>query len=65
MKPNVGDRVRITGTLPHDPNPLPIGLEGTVDYIGQWTSDYTKQIGVAWDNGSRLLLLHDDPFVVV
>lgn len=65
MKPDIGNRVRITGVLPDDPNPLPIGTEGTVDWLGQWTSELTKQIGVKWDNGSRLILLHTDPFAVI
>jgi hypothetical protein len=60
----VGDRVRITGVM-NDPKPLPIGTEGTVIYIGQWESELTKQIGVAWGNGSRLGLLPEDPFEVI
>ena len=64
MKPRMGDRVRVTGVM-NDPNPLPVGTEGTVDWLGQWESELTKQIGVKWDNGSRLILLPFDPFEVI
>ncbi len=64
MKPCVGDRVRITGEL-DDPNPIPIGTEGTVNWLGQWTTELTKQVGVLWDNGSRLIMLPDDPYAVI
>jgi len=60
----IGTRVRITGVM-DDPNPLPIGTEGTVDWIGQWRDELTQQIGVAWENGSRLILLPGDPFEVI
>jgi hypothetical protein len=47
-----------------DPNPLPIGLEGTVDYLSP--PDYEiQQYGVKWDNRSGLLLLADDPFIIL
>jgi hypothetical protein len=61
----LGDRVRITGVMVGEPNPLPVGAEGTVDWIGQWLSEYNAQIGVQWDNGSRLILLGEDPYEVV
>ena len=64
MKPQIGDRVRITGEL-NDPDPLPIGTEGTVSWLGQWISDLTKQVGVLWDNGSRLIMLPHDPYIVI
>jgi len=64
MKPHIGDRVKITGIM-DDPDPLPVGLEGTVDYLGQWTDRLTQQIGVKWDNGRTLLLLPEDPFRVI
>lgn len=67
MKPpvSVGDRVRVTGILPDDPDPLTVGLEGIVDYVGQWQSRYTRQIGVRWDDGRTLMLLDGDPYIVV
>jgi hypothetical protein len=61
----IGDRLRVTGILPDDPDPLPVGLEGTVDWVGQWNHELTKQIGVKWDNGRTLMLRHDDPYEVV
>jgi hypothetical protein len=44
-RPDLGDRVRITGVM-NDPNPLPVGTQGTVNWLGQWVSELTKQIGV-------------------
>lgn len=64
MRPALGDRVRVTGPM-DDPDPMPVGSEGTVDWVGQWTSHYTRQIGVKWDNGRTLLLLAEDPFEIV
>jgi hypothetical protein len=49
----------------HDPDPLPVGAEGTVDWVDRWTSIYTEQIGVQWDNGRSLVLLGSDPFAVI
>lgn len=62
--PKIGDRVRINGLM-DDPSPIPVTTEGTVDWIGSWSSPLTRQIGVKWDNGSRLLLLGDDPYEVI
>jgi hypothetical protein len=45
IPPLIGARVRITGVM-DDPDPLPVGLEGTVYWIGQWTSRLTEQIEV-------------------
>jgi Domain of unknown function (DUF4314) len=64
VKPRVGDRVRITGVM-DDPDPIPVGSEGTVDWVNTWTSELTRQIGVKWDNGRRLLLLDSDPFEII
>jgi hypothetical protein len=66
----VGDRVRITGPM-DDPYPIPIGTEGTVDWVGKWFSEHTRQsmpppqIGVKWDNGRTLMLLGSDPYMVI
>lgn len=57
-----GDRVRITGTMPDDPDPLPIGTTGTVLRL----LDSGRQADVDWDNGRTLLLLLDvDPYQVI
>jgi hypothetical protein len=47
-KPKVGNRVRITGVLPNDPDPVEVGVEDTVDWIGGWDSELTRQFGVKW-----------------
>ncbi len=64
MRPRIGDRVRITGLM-NDPDPLPIGLEGTVVDVtpSAWT---IQQYDVKWDGGRRnLLLLPGDPFTIL
>ena len=53
--PAVGAWVRMTGVM-DDPYPIPVGAEGTVDWVGGWTSELSQQIGVRWDNGRRLIL---------
>jgi hypothetical protein len=63
-RPKLGDRVRVTGKLPDDPDPLTIGDEGTVDWLTPAGSHF-QQIGVKWDSGRSLLLLPNDPFVVL
>ena len=58
-----GDRVRMVGVMRDDPAPLEVGAEGTVSYVN---SDVAiKQYVVEWDNGRRLMLLPDDPFIVL
>lgn len=64
----IGSRVRLTAPVVDNyPQPgLPAGLEGTVDWVGQWTNEYTRQLGVRWDNDRRLILLADvDQFEVI
>lgn len=58
--PKTGDRVRMIGLM-DDSTPLPIGSEGTVRIA---RSD-AGQIDVEWDNGSRLILLIEDPFEII
>ncbi|AWN07784.1 hypothetical protein HOT31_gp113 [Microbacterium phage Hendrix] len=60
-----GDRVRITGVLPDDPHPLPIGQEGTVINVMN-ASTSLEQIHVDWDGlSTRIMLLRTDPFEVI
>lgn len=59
MKPQPGDRIRITGVLPFDPDPLETGATGTV------TAVRNGQVHADWDNGRRFLLLETDPFEIV
>lgn len=63
----VGDRVKLTADVRDDypPPGLTAGLEGTVDWVGPWDSEYTKQFFVQWDNGRRLGLLDGDSFIVI
>lgn len=56
--PQPGDRVRVTGVLPEDPDPIPVGEEGTVTSV---RAD-VDQIDVDWDCGRSLILLTTDPF---
>jgi hypothetical protein len=63
--PRIGDRVRVTGVMRDDPDPIPVGAEGTVDYVGQWHDRLSQQIGVKWDNGRSLMLLGNDPYEVI
>lgn len=64
----LGDRVRLLAEMRNMPGELipveegmPIGLEGTVDWIGTM-----GQIGVKWDNNRRLMLLENrDDFEII
>lgn len=64
MLPKIGDRVRMTGVMPDDPDPLAIGDEGTVTELGD-PAGGRRQIFVDWDNGRALILLETDPFEVL
>lgn len=65
--PKIGDRVKMIGVMFDDPDPLPVGLEGTVVDV---TPPHYKfqQYTVDWDrtNGHKrsLMLLPHDPFVI-
>lgn len=50
----VGDRVELTAPMLDDPNPIPVGTQGWVDYVNE-TADFV-QYGVRWDSGSKLML---------
>ena len=55
----LGDRVRLTGPMQDDPDPIRVGDVGTVDWVG------ATQVGVVWDSGRKLLLLDTDQWEVV
>lgn len=66
MWPNKGDRVEMTGIMPNDPDPIPVGMRGTVIEVVR----SVDQIWVDWDVDSEgrkrsLNLLPTDPFRVV
>ena len=61
MLPKPGDRVKMVGVMRDDPAPIPVGEEGTVEAV----SPTVGQITVTWDSGRSLLLLTEDPFVVI
>lgn len=65
MMPKIGDRVRVTGVLPNDPAPIPVGDEGEVTWVSESAHGLHGQIGVEWDSGRTLMLLEDDPWEVV
>lgn len=60
-RPNLGDRIKMVGTMPEDPDPIAVGDEGTVDYVSHEFGQY----GVAWDSGRSLMVLANDPFVIL
>lgn len=66
MWPKKGDRVEMTGIMPNDPDPIPVGMRGTVEEV----VPAVGQIWVDWDADSEgrkrsLILLPTDPFRVV
>ena len=64
LRPQVGDRVRVIGVM-DDPDPLPVGLEGTVTYVTPASSSF-QQYQVDWDESRRsLMLLPHDPFQII
>jgi hypothetical protein len=68
QKVEAGQEIVMTGTMPNDPDPMPVGAKGTVMQVipGHGQPD---QILVAWDPataGNRsLILLGSDPFAIV
>lgn len=63
----IGDRIRLIAPIRDEfpPPGLPAGLEGTVDWVGAWDHQLTRQVGVQWDSGRRLILLDGDKFEVI
>lgn len=52
-----GDRIRLV-RMGNDPDPVPVGTEGTVEYYQECSSfrPAFTQVGVKWDNGRSLSL---------
>lgn len=56
----IGTRIRTTGAMENDPDPIEIGSTGTV------TGGNGEQLWVAWDDGRTLNLLPQvDPYEVI
>jgi hypothetical protein len=61
LVPLVGTRIELVH-MPDDPNPVPAGTQGTVDYVSgphQLPGDRHSwhQVGVKWDNGRTLSII--------
>lgn len=54
-----GARVEVTGVMPDDPDPMPIGARGTV------VGGNGSQLFVQWDNNRTMALLTSDPYRVI
>lgn len=50
-----GDRIRLV-SMPDDPNPIPVGSEGTVIGTPRFLDESWWQVDVDWDNGRTLCL---------
>ncbi|ORA58700.1 hypothetical protein BST23_25310 [Mycolicibacterium elephantis] len=65
----VGDRVVITGPMPSEPDPLPVGTTGTVVRVlessGQADVDWDAVNPVTGEPRKLLLLLDVDPYRVI
>lgn len=62
-RPKVGDKVRVVGIMPDDPDPLPVGLEGVVTYVSP--PGPLEQYRVEWEGSRSLMLLPHDPFIIL
>lgn len=52
----IGDRIELI-EMPDDPDPIPPGTQGTVNYVGRFAGE-GQQIGVKWDNDRTLMLIN-------
>lgn len=55
IEPKIGDRIELVN-MPDDPDPIPSGTQGTVNYVGKFPGE-GQQIGVKWDNGRTLMVI--------
>lgn len=62
MELELGCRIELV-SMPEDPDPMPVGSQGTVVSITRlpWFGTPTTQIGVDWDNSKRKLMLSVPP----
>jgi hypothetical protein len=65
MQVKVGDRIELI-SMPEEPDPIPAGTRGTVDFVHDAHSLGFVQYGVKWDNGRGLsLCVPPDEFKVL
>ena len=50
-----GDRIVLL-SMPHDPDPVPVGTEGTVEEVRDVSYGAFTQVDVKWNNGRTLML---------
>ena len=50
-----GDRIVLL-SMPHDPDPIPVATEGTVEEVNDVGPGAFTQVEVRWDNGRTLML---------
>jgi hypothetical protein len=58
-----GDRIRLL-KMDNDPNPIPVGTEGTVYSVSRRIAE-SHVIGVKWDNGRTLCCIWPDDEIEV
>ncbi len=55
MIPEIGNRIELTAPMVDDPDPIEVGAQGTVTWVGE-LHEYV-QLGVKWDSGRTLGLV--------
>jgi len=68
----IGKRIRLLSEMTNDDSvwlkkeDLPVGLEGTINYVNINGNEITDQIGVKWDNGRSLgILPYKDNYKII
>ena len=56
MEAQIGDYIELV-SMHDDPDPIPVGTRGVVDFVSAVTSMGFTQYGVKWENGRTLLLV--------
>lgn len=52
----INDRVKLV-KMSQDPDPIPVGAEGTVTHVQYLPHFNETQVGVKWDNGRSLSVI--------
>ena len=55
--PEKGTRIRLVSSMPDDPDPIPVGSEGTVIGGAEPSGFMSGQVWVKWDSGRSLNLV--------